>query len=133
MTVSVYSMRERAMSTTHRKVSQAKNIFRGFFHSSLVSRKAVFHRKKVVQLSLNNHCHAILKNVFCFLLDYDSCLVFPPFFILPSKWCLRINCEWQEEKYKMMMRPSFPFFSFILLNHGKYPISFLDFLFFSPS
>lgn len=26
--------------------------------------KAVFHRKKVVQLSLNNHCHAILKNIF---------------------------------------------------------------------
>jgi hypothetical protein len=56
VTASVYSM-----GTT----SQAKKMpfFLGL--SSLVSaEKAVFHRKKVVQLSRNNHCHAILKSRF---------------------------------------------------------------------
>lgn len=117
MTASVYSMGEKEgrTSTTHIKSRRKKNVFSGLFLSSLVSQKAVFHRKKVVQLSLNNHCHAILKNVFCFSPDYDSCgLVFPPFFILPSKWCLRINCEWQEGKHKIQnVDAPFPFSSLL--------------------
>ena len=97
-------------------MSQAQKcfFFSGLFHRMA---KAVFHRKKVVQLSLNNHWHAILKmnEKLFFRFYYDSCgSVFPPFFIFfPSKWCLRINCEWQEGKYKMLMRPfyfHFPFF-----------------------
>lgn len=118
-------------SNTHSKASQAKKV-RGF------SRKAVFHRKKVVQLSLNNHCHAILKTVFCFSLDYDSCgLVFPPFLFFHQNdvWESTVSGRRKTENTKCWCAPSSPFFSFtfsfILLNHGKYPITqiFTDMLF----
>lgn len=116
-------------SNTHSKASQAKKV-RGF------SRKAVFHRKKVVQLSLNNHCHAILKTVFCFSLDYDSCgLVFPPFLFFHQNdvWESTVSGRRKTENTKCWCAPSSPFFSFtfsfILLNHGKY----IQLLRFSPT
>lgn len=95
-------------------------------------RKAVFHRKKVVQLSLNNHCHAILKNsFFCFSPDDDSCgLVFPPFFIPSIKMMSEHRLWVAGGKIQNAEAPFFSFhvcfffpFSFILLNHEKYPIT----------
>lgn len=46
------------------------------------TKRRVFHRKKVVQLSRNNHCHAILKSVFFFL----RCLLFSPLTMIHAAW-----------------------------------------------
>lgn len=130
VTVSVYSM-----GATHRKISQAKNIFRGPSRrvSEWEKRKAVFHRKKVVQLSLNNHCHAILKNsFFCFfawrwfMRPGISPILYS--FHQNDVWASTVSGRrentkcWSALLFFSRLLLIFPF-SFILLNHEKYPIT----------
>lgn len=80
------------------------------------TKRRVFHRKKVVQLSRNNHCHAILKSVFFFL----RCLLFSPLTMIHAAWYFphshffHQNDVWEssrngreeDEPNKTLMRPS---------------------------
>lgn len=115
VTVSVYSSMEET-HTRHREYHRRKNVFRG-----LSFEKAVFHRKKVVQLSRNNHCHAILKK---HSLDYDSYdLVFPPFSYASIKLMSENQLWVAGGKIQNVDAPFFP--SRLFLHHRRRLFHFL--------
>lgn len=122
MTASVYSQR-----VAHQRVDEI-----------CCGELRVFHRKKVVQLSRNNHCHAILKSIFFVVFCrfrlwlWFMRLGISPILIFPSKWCLRINLNGREEEEVQNVDAPFlfPFFSFLFFMFQN--IQLLRFLRYIP-